>query len=225
MIYSEDDMLMLSGIQHFMFCARQWALIQIEQAWADNKLTAEGSLLHEVVDNPYYRQKNEDKITLRGVKLASEALGLYGVADAVELHATNDLANSITHPKYAGNWSPYLVEYKHGRPKLNEVDEVQLTAQAMCLEEMYNIHISEAALFYFETRHREKISISSQLRELTTALAEEMHRIFKSGEIPKPPQHLRQCRNCSLCNICMPQLKVYTSASSYLKKNLYETTT
>jgi CRISPR-associated exonuclease Cas4 len=206
-----------------MYCARQWALIHIEQVWDDNKLTAEGTLLHTVVDNPFYRQKNEDKITLRGVKLASETLGLYGIADAIELQPTIDVNNSITHPKYSGRWIPYIIEYKHGKPKYNEIDEVQLTAQVICIEEMYNIHVSEASLFYFETKHRERIVISPKLRELTFSLADEMHRIFNTGEIPKPSQHIKQCRNCSLRDLCIPQLQRCTSASTYIKNNLYET--
>jgi CRISPR-associated exonuclease Cas4 len=225
MKYSEDEMLRLSGIQHFMFCARQWALIHIEQVWADNKLTAEGSLFHTVVDNPFYRQKNDDKITLRGIKLASETLGLYGIADAIELLPTTVSENSITHPRYTGLWTPHIVEYKHGSPKYNEVDEVQLTAQVICLEEMYNIHITEASLFYFETRRRERVVISPKLRELTLTLAESMHHIFKIGALPKPPQHLKQCRNCSLRDLCLPQLQRCPSVSNYLLNNLYETTT
>jgi CRISPR-associated exonuclease Cas4 len=208
-----------------MFCARQWALIHIEQVWADNRLTAEGSLLHSVVDDPYYRQKNDDKITLRGVKIASTSLGLYGIADAIELQSTTDAENSITHPKYQGLWKPYIVEYKRGSPKYNEVDEVQLSAQVICLEEMYNIHIPEASIFYFETRHRERISITPRLRELTFFLADNMHRLFNTGEIPPPPQHQKQCRNCSLRDLCMPQLQRCTSATKYLINNLYEETT
>lgn len=223
MKYSEDDMLMLSGIQHFMFCARQWALIHIEQLWDDNRLTAEGSLYHNIVDDPNYRQKNDNKITLRGIRLASETLGLYGVADAIELHETTDNSNYITHPRYPGHWLPYVIEYKHGSPKSTQVDEVQLTAQVVCLEEMYNLHINEAALFYFETRHRQQIAITPQLRELTFILADDMHRIFSSGEIPEPPEKLSRCRNCSLRDLCMPQLQKCTSATSYLKNNLYET--
>lgn len=223
MKYSEDEMLMLSGIQHYMYCARQWALIHVEQVWEDNRLTAEGSLLHNTVDNPFYRTKNDGKITLRGVRLASETLGLYGIADAIELLPTDDMTNSITHAKYPGRWLPYIIEYKHGSPKYDEVDEVQLAAQVICMEEMYNLHITEAALFYFETRRRERIAISSQLREQTYILADDMHRIFQTGEMPKPPQQLKKCHNCSLRDLCLPQLQRCTSASTYLKNNLYET--
>lgn len=117
-VYSEDEMLMLSGIQHFMFCPRQWALIHIEQQWQENRLTMEGNILHEIVNDPTYRQKNGDTITLRSMHIASKELGLYGITDAVELHAINDARNSIKHDCYPGLWKPYPIEYKKASPKL-----------------------------------------------------------------------------------------------------------
>ena len=131
MMYGDDDMLMLSGIQHYRFCPRQWALIHIEQLWDDNRLTMEGILMHKHVDDPFYRQKCGEYIALRAVNVASHELGLYGVTDVVELHPSDDAANSIKHPKYPGLWQPYPVEYKHGKPKRDEIDEVQLAAQVM----------------------------------------------------------------------------------------------
>ena len=145
-MYTEDEMLMLSGIQHFMFCPRQWALIHIEQQWAENKLTTEGQILHKNVDNPFYRQKNGDVITLRSLHIASKELGLYGVTDAVDLIPADSSEDAITHNRYKGYWKPYPVEYKRGHQKPDERDEVQLAAQAMCLEEMYGIQIPYGAL-------------------------------------------------------------------------------
>ena len=156
-------MLMLSGIQHFRFCPRQWALIHIEQQWEDNRLTIEGQILHKHVDDPFYRQKCGNHITLRSVNIASKELGLYGITDAIELLPTEDSNDSITHPKYPGHWLPVPVEYKHGRPKKNEIDEVQLIAQAMCLEEIYNINIAYGAIFYAEIHHRVEIEITPHL--------------------------------------------------------------
>ncbi len=121
---------MLSGIQHFMFCPRQWALIHIEQQWAENKLTTEGSILHSNVDNPFYRQKNGDVITLRSLHIASRELGLYGVTDAVELIPSDSREDSITHNKYKGFWKPYPIEYKRGHSKPDERDEVQLAVSS-----------------------------------------------------------------------------------------------
>ena len=112
MMYDDDQMLMLSGIQHYMYCPRQWALIHIEQQWDENRLTAEGHRLHQHVDNPAYRQKNGEVIILRSVQIASHTLGLYGVTDAIELLPTDNPSDAITHPRYPGYWKPYPVEYK-----------------------------------------------------------------------------------------------------------------
>ncbi|MDR0891077.1 MAG: CRISPR-associated protein Cas4 [Mediterranea sp.] len=224
MEYTDEEMLMLSGIQHYMFCPRQWALIHIEQQWDDNRLTVEGQLLHERVDNPFYRQKNGDRLTLRSVSIASRTLGLYGITDAVELLPSQTEVNSITHPQYPGYWYPYPVEYKRGKSKPDERDEVQLAAQVICLEEMYHIHIGEAALYYGETRRREPIAITDELRRLTQTCADGMHRIYQSGITPKAVRQAH-CKSCSLVDVCLPKLSQGLSASDYLKSNLYEETT
>ena len=223
-MYIDDDMLMLSGIQHYRFCPRQWALIHIEQYWADNRLTVEGEVQHKHVDEAAYRQKCGDCICLRSVNIASYELGLYGISDVIELRPTDDESDSITHPKYPGRWLPYPVEYKHGRPKKNEVDEVQLAAQVMCLEEQYGIHIGWGAFFYHEIRHRIEVEITSYLRDIVIRCAEEMHTIFKSGQIPAIMRG-KQCDRCSLKDFCMPDTANQPAASTYLKHNLYEETT
>lgn len=217
-------MLMLSGIQHYRFCPRQWALIHMEQQWADNRLTVEGDILHKHVDDAAYRQKCGDCICLRSVSIASAELGLYGLSDVIELHPTDDETDNITHPKYSGRWLPYPVEYKHGRPKKNEVDEVQLAAQAMCLEEQYGIHIGWGAFFYHEIRHRVEVEITPFLRDIVRQCAEEMHSTFKSGRLPAIVQG-RHCDRCSLKDLCMPDTANQPAASTYLKRNLYEETT
>lgn len=214
---------MLSGIQHYMFCPRQWALIHIEQQWAENRLTTEGQLLHKNVDNPFYRQKNGDTITLRSLHIASKRLGLYGITDAVELIPSDSPEDSITHNRYPGYWKPYPVEYKRGHSKPDERDEVQLAAQAMCLEEMYGINIPYGALYYDEVKHRETIAISDGLRKTTQQCAKQMHDIFKSGIMPKPVK-ASHCRNCSLKDICMPEMSDCTQVKTYLNNNLYEDT-
>lgn len=219
MYYDDDQMLMLSGIQHYMFCPRQWALIHIEQQWGENRLTAEGQLLHQNVDNPAYRQKNGDIITLRAVHIASHSLGLYGITDAIELLPSDSSEDAITHPRYPGFWRPFPIEYKRGHRKPDERDEVQLAAQVICLEEMYRIHIPKAALFYHETRHRETVAIDKHLRQLTFELSEAMHQTFESGFTPKAEER-RGCRSCSLIDICTPELTKKTSVSYYLKKTL-----
>lgn len=196
----------------------------MEQAWSDNRLTAEGSLLHSNVDNPLYRQLNNGVITLRSVKVASKELGLYGVTDAVELLPEEDINKvAMCHPGYPGRWRPFVVEYKHGSPKRDECDEVQLAAQVMCIEEMYGVTIPESALFYFETKHREVIPIDRELRSLTKILAREMHEVFESGTTPSPC-YKKHCKRCSLYDLCLPEMEKCTSVTTYLKNNLYEET-
>ena len=221
MYYDDGQMLMLSGIQHYMFCPRQWALIHVEQQWGDNRLTAEGEALHKNVDDSSYRQKNGDMITLRSVHVASHALGLYGICDAIELLLSETEENAITHPKYSGYWSLYPIEYKRGHRKPDERDAVQLAAQVMCLEEMYGIHIPEAALFYYETHRREVVTMDEPLRQLTCELSEAMHKTFDCGITPKAKlQH--GCKSCSLFDICSPELAQKTTVACYLKKAFNE---
>ncbi len=214
MQYDDDNMLMLSGIQHFVFCPRQWALIHIEQQWAENKLTIEGVLLHSNVDDPSRRMLNNDTITLRSVHIASKTLGLYGVTDAVELIPTED-KYSITHCKYDGNFIPHPVEYKRGHSKSTNCDVMQLVAQVLCLEEFYGIKIPSASLFYWEVRRREIVEITDDLRNDALFYANEMHRIFESKIIPLPNPSAK-CKNCSLIDICMP--KVNRDVNDYLKE-------
>ncbi len=221
-MYAEEDMLMLSGIQHYAFCPRQWALIHIEQQWEENRLTAEGQIMHKHVDDPYYRQKMGSNICLRSVNIASKELGLYGLTDVVELHRSYETTNAITHPKYSGFWIPYPVEYKHGKPKFDNIDVVQLTAQAMCMEEQYNIRIFKGALFYGETRRREEICFTEELRSIVKNYAEGMHNIYKSQRTPVA-EYQPYCKSCSLKEICMPKT-ANQSASHYLKQYLYEET-
>lgn len=213
-------MLMLSGIQHYRFCPRQWALIHVEQQWEDNRLTIEGQILHKHVDDPMYRQKCGDHIVLRSVNIASRQLGLYGLSDIIELHPTTDVADSISHPGYPGRWLPIPVEYKHGKPKRNEVDEVQLAAQAMCLEEMYGINVAYGAFFYGEIRHRVEVEITPRLRDIVRQCAEEMHHIYSERSIPKA-QAGKYCDSCSLRDICLPQVAECALVQTYLKRNLY----
>lgn len=221
-MYSEDEMLMLSGIQHFKFCPRQWALIHIEQQWNDNRLTIEGQILHKHVDDPFYRQKCGDLITLRAVNVASRELGLYGILDAIELHPSLSFENSIQHPKYPGWWNPVVVEYKHGKPKKDEIDEVQLAAQIMCLEEIYAIHISYGIFFYGELRHRVVVNINDRLRDIVKQCARDMHEIFGKTTVPKV-DYGKYCDNCSLKDICLPKMRLNcTTVNTYLNKNLYQ---
>lgn len=218
----EDELLPLSGIQHIAFCERQWALIHIEKQWEENKRTVEGQHLHQRVDDPEFLETRRDLLTLRALPLASYRLGLYGVADAVEFVGTDDEKKGVIVQGHTGYWRPYPVEYKRGKPKVDERDEVQLCAQAMSLEEMLNTSIECGYLFYGETRHREKVIMTRELREVTQHLARRMHELYHSQTTP-PAMHKKNCRSCSLVNICLPNLTAKKlSSEKYIEKQLKE---
>ena len=209
---------MLSGIQHFAFCQRQWALIHIEQQWAENHLTVEGHWQHRKVDNPFAMERNKNVVHLRSVALVSHELGFYGIADILELTASKEIANTIIVPKYSGQWNVYPIEYKHGKPKYNKVDEVQLCAQAMCLEEMYSIQICEGAFYYETIRRRVPIVFTDQLRNLVRLYAEEMHELYTKGHTPKT-EYQAHCRSCSLNEQCfIHPIKRMPNVKNYLKQ-------
>ena len=202
MIYPEEDLLQLSGLQHFAFCRRQWALIHIEQQWQENLRTVEGALLHRRAHDEQLRERRGDVLILRGLPVVSRTLGLSGKCDVVEFHA--DPAG-IPLQGEEGLWHPFPVEYKRGRPKAHDADLLQLCAQAMCLEEMLCCAVPEGALFYGETRRRMDVSFSDELRGRVTALPAEMHQLFRRGHTPKV-RPSKSCNACSLKEICLPAL-------------------
>lgn len=203
-VYRDEELLMLSGIQHFCFCPRQWALIHIEQAWAENRLTVEGEWFHQRVDDPLLMVKRRDIVSLRSVQLVSRSLGLYGVSDVVEMTRSEIKENAIIHPSYEGFWQLTPIEYKRGKPKRDERDEVQLCAQAICLEQMYDVRISHGFLFYGETRHRELVEFDNGLRTRVEALSEQMHTLFREARTPLP-KYKSHCKSCSLIDVCLPK--------------------
>ena len=215
----EEELLMLSGIQHIAFCERQWALIHIEQQWAENVRTIEGNHLHERVDDPFEKDWKKGLVTLRSVTLISKGLGLTGVADVVELVAT-DKAFGYELPDREGYWSYRPVEYKRGKPKTDERDEVQLCAQAICLEEMHAVEIPKGSIYYGETRHRVEVLFSIELRERVKELALRMHELFNEGITPLPVAK-KHCKMCSLVDICLPDcLSRDQNVTDYLKWEL-----
>jgi CRISPR-associated exonuclease Cas4 len=203
-MYDEDDLLALSGIQHIAFCERQWALIHIEKQWAENVRTIQGRQLHNKVDNPYIFESRVGIVTARAVPIVSYKLGLYGVADVVEFRRDESPCNAVALPGKSGFWSPYPVEYKRGREKKDDRDEVQLCAQAICLEEMLDVSIENAYLYYGETRHRVQVKLTETLRQRVTELSQRMHWLFDHGITPKANVR-KNCKLCSLLDICLPK--------------------
>lgn len=227
--YTPDDLLPLSGIQHFLFCRRQWALIHVETQWRENVLTAEGHLLHRRVDDPFFTEARGGRIIARAVPVASYTLGLVGVCDVVEFTPSPPtllpVGEGCAHlgvklPGREGLYQPAPVEYKRGRPKRDPIDEAQLCAQAMCLEEMLSVQIPQGYLYYGQTRHREPVEFTVELRELVRKAAAEMHAYFARGYTPKVKPH-KGCRSCSLAEVCLPALQENAvPASTYVQRQL-----
>ncbi|MGB9591079.1 MAG: CRISPR-associated protein Cas4 [Candidatus Kryptoniota bacterium] len=215
--YTSDELLPLSGIQHFLFCRRQWALIHVETQWRENVLTIEGKLMHERVDDPFFTEVRKGLIIARSVPVASYTLGLSGICDVVEFAQS---ADGVKLPNREGSYQPTPVEYKRGKPKREPVDEAQLCAQAMCLEEMLSVDIPVGYIYYGQTRHREEVMLTVELRRLVQEMTIEMHAYFKRGYTPKV-RPSKACRSCSLADICLPVLQDNAiSASAYIKQQL-----
>lgn len=198
----EDGYLLISGLQHFEFCKRQWALIHIEQQWQENFLTADGRIMHSRVHDENVRDFRNGILTVRGLNIKSDALKLTGTCDAVEFIPSD---SGIFLNGYSGFWTVRPVEYKHGNSKISDCDRLQTTAQAMCLEEMFSCEIKEGHIFYNESRRREKFEITRELREKTKKTAAEMHEYYQRGYTPKVKPG-KSCRSCSLAELCLPKL-------------------
>ncbi len=204
MSYQEDDYIMLSALQHYIFCPRQCALIHVEQQWAENRYTAEGKVLHERADSSKAERQGPVRI-VRSLPLASQRLGLSGQADVVEFHDDGMV---------------YPVEYKRGRPKKDHCDEVQLCAQALCLEEMLQVEILRGALFYGQRKRRQEVVFDQGLRSLTETICVAVHSLVTSGLTP-PATYSPRCEQCSLMSICLPKSCAEgSSVDHYLKRML-----
>lgn len=209
-MYSIDDLLPLSALQHIVFCERQCALIYIEQIWAENRFTVEGKILHERVHEEDLKKRGDVHIEY-GISLRSLRLGLIGKADVVEFHRFP-----------GGSWLPFPVEYKRGKPKVDDCDRVQLCAQAMCLEEMLGVSIPKGAIFYGKTRRRLDVSFDETLRRDTEETARKTHALIESGITPKP-FYAKRCEKCSLMTMCLPkQIQKKRSVKDYLSRIIGE---
>lgn len=215
-MYTEDELLPISALQHFVFCERQCALIHTEQVWAENRLTAEGRLLHEHVHEADNESRGDVRV-VRGLRLRSLKLGLTGVADVVEFHRTT-AKPAITLPGIPGRWHAYPVEYKRGLPKPDERDAVQLCAQALCLEEMLSATVNEGAVFYGKPRRRKVMPIDASLRAFCEETARRTRELLESGRLPEPVSG-KKCKACSLFSLCMPTAgRSAKSAIGYLDR-------
>ncbi|MGN1202531.1 MAG: CRISPR-associated protein Cas4 [Eubacterium sp.] len=218
MMYDDNNLLNISGIQHFVFCRRQWALIHIEQQWAENLLTVSGEIMHRKAHDNTFSEKRKDIIVSMGMPVSSFEMGITGVCDAVEFHKSDDGAII---KDYDGLYKIVPVEYKYGEPKENDSDILQVAAQAMCLEEMFCTKIDEVNLYYGRTRHRQKIALEDDIRNRVKDITGEMHNYYNRRYTPKVKTG-KHCNACSLRDICLPKLNKNRSVSEYIKSMVKE---
>ncbi|MCH8867468.1 MAG: CRISPR-associated protein Cas4 [Proteobacteria bacterium] len=219
-MFSEDELLPISALQHLLFCERQAALIHIERLWAENRLTVEGRHLHEKTHGGNAGPRGGGLIEVRrgvriarGMRLRSFHLGLWGIADVVEMHTRDKNGDPLDPPR------PFPVEYKRGRPKRGDFDRVQLCAQALCLEEMLGVKVSDGAIFYARTRRRESIVLNAALRKQTAQTAARLHDLIAASVTPTARRE-KKCDRCSLLHLCMPEVTSGRSAAAYLRRSL-----
>lgn len=201
---TDDDLVPLSALQHFLVCPRQCALIHLEQQWEDNRLTAEGNVMHAAVDKVQAEARDGVR-RVTGLPLRSDRLRLVGRADVVEFHGD----------------TPFPIEHKRGRDKDDDRDRVQLCAQALCLEEALGVAVPEGALFYGATRRRVSVAFDAPLRRRTEDAAEAVAAMLASGRTP-PPLAVPACRGCSLKDLCLPDALAGRSVARYLGRRLAE---
>ena len=216
----ERGILMLSGLQHFAYCRRQWALIHVEQQWQENLHTAEGQVFHRRAHDEEQTEVRGDTIIVRGMRVQSERLGISGICDVVEFTRSPD---GIALAGREGRYQVHPVEYQKGAPKEHQADELQLCAQAMCLEEMLLCRIDEGSLFYGEPRRRTRVTFSPELRAQAEQMLGEMHQLDERGHTPRVKRH-KGCSACSLKEICLPGMDRVPAASAYLRAHVQEET-
>ncbi len=224
-MFTEDELLPISALQHLEFCPRRCALVHLEGVWADNAQTAEGRALHQRVHGAPSGMDHGVRVA-RGLRLCSLRLGLFGVADVVEFHpregdAPGCLALPVegSSPQNSVRWLPFPVEYKRGRRKSEMSYFVQLCAQALCLEEMLGAAVPAGALYHGKSHHRQQVVFDAALRGHTEALAHQLHELIAAGRTP-PPQPGPKCRYCSLAPICVPKLSPSRSARQYVLRQV-----
>lgn len=201
-MYQDDDLLLISGIQHYSFCKRQWALIHIEQQWNENVRTVEGSIVHEMAHNGLRAEKRRDFMVTRGMRVYSYLLGFTGTCDVVEFNMD---PNGSLLSGQSGLWQVTPIEYKRGKSKDIDADRLQLCLQAICLEEMLCCKINVAYLYYAETHRRESIELTDELRNQVKSIGIEMHRLFEKNLTPIAKPN-KSCQSCSLKDTCLPKL-------------------
>lgn len=205
----DADLIPVSALQHYLYCPRQCALVHLEQQWAENRQTAEGRLLHQRSDVPQVERRRGVR-TVTAMPLLALGLGITGKADVVEFHAEE------------GRERAFPVEYKRGRPKAHRADEVQLCAQALCLEAMLGYPVESGALFYGQTRRRKEVRFDAELRALTARTITDARAMLASGITPTARYEPKRCDRCSLFDLCQPRLLGRRRVEDWLRTQLDE---
>lgn len=231
-LFSDEDLLPISALSEIVFCERRAALQQIEGIWEDNIFTIEGSHLHQKVHKEESYESRGDIRIARGLRLRSLRLGLTGITDVVEFHkvdssiplppseSSTNLKPSVELEGVKGRWIPFIVEYKRGRLRHEKSFEVQLCAQALCLEEMMKVNVPAGAVFYGKPRRRLEVIFTPELRAETETAAARLHELISSGKTP-PPQYEKKCESCSLMSLCMPKtLSAHKNVEHYIKRSI-----
>jgi CRISPR-associated exonuclease Cas4 len=203
-MFDEDDLLPVSALQHFIFCPRRCALVHIEQAWTENQLTVEGDIVHGRVDE-MSRESRATLIVSHGVGIRSLHLGITGKVDVVEFRLSTNALGACTLAGKEGHWTPYPIEYKRGSPRRGFGDDIQVCAQALCLEEMLKCSVPAGAIYYASTRKRREIAFDAPLRAQTTTAISGLRSLNTARVIP-PPVYEKKCDTCSLFDLCQPRL-------------------
>lgn len=219
MDYNEDNFLMISGIQHFEFCKRQWALIHIEQQWEENVRTIQGQHIHEKADKPFIREKRGNKLIVRAMPVRSNELKISGICDVVEF--IEDSENGVRLQGMEGKYKAYPIEYKRGRPKTHDSDVLQLVAQAMCIEEMLLCSVEIGYLYYNQIKHRVEVKITEDLKNKVRKIVRDMYDYYERRHTPKVKTG-SFCNNCSLQNICLPVLMNKRTVKNYIEGRIFD---
>lgn len=216
MAFEQDDYLQISGLQHFAFCRRQWALIHIENQWAESGRTVDGAIFHERAHDASLRERRGDLLIVRDMRVFSPTLGITGACDVVEFQRSS--AGVALHGE-EGLYQPFPIEYKRGAPRSDTANELQLCAQAMCLEEMLCCEIPAGALYFGQTRRRVSVEFTAQLRQQVQTCLQQMHELYQRGYTPKV-KPTRSCNTCSLKELCLPKLMRQRSVQAYLHRQM-----
>ena len=212
-MYNDDDFLMISGIQHFVFCRRQWALIHLESCWAENERTIDGGIKHKRTHDPFLSEKRGDVIITRDMPVFTRRLGINGYCDVVEFKRSE---NGVPLRGRKGLWMPCPIEYKLGKPKIGDEDRLQLCAQAVCLEDMLSCPpIETAYLYYHTTRRRESVILDASLRKSLYEIVSEMRGYYERKHTPRV-KPTKACKSCSLKDECLPGLPAKASVRTYI---------